>query len=240
MSGILKFLIPVAGAGIGLALLSSNANASTTTKDIDLKQVPPTLLEKMNKALDSADPETLRKVAIEVEARGFKPQADTLRKAADDFEKAAKAVPPIVAPSTPGGSTGQTTSPATTGTAKTPAEVARQPDLSPERQLAGRMALNLTQTVRPNEDRGLVSAFQQQESRSGYYTGKVDGLYGTKTAIALGDHHNIIPPTPRYFPRDKTAAAKAIAEYKQWLAAKAAADPSRAEEWTAATKHVGK
>ena len=237
---ILKVLVPLAAAGAGLFLLSSNANASTSSDNINLKTVPPALLEKMNKALDSADPETLRKVAIEVEARGFKPQADTLRKAAEDFEKAAKAVPPIVAPSTPGGSTAQTTSPATTGTAKTPAEAAKQPDLSPERQLAGRMALNLTQTVRPNENRGLVSAFQQQEAKSGFYVGKIDGLYGTKSAIALGDHHNIIPPTPRYYPRDKAAAAKVISDYKKWLAAKAAADPSRAEEWTAAGKNVGK
>ena len=85
-----------------------------------------------------------------------------------------------------------------------------------------------------------MQAFQTQEQKAGYYSGKIDGLYGTMAAMALGDHHNIIPPRPRYFARDKKAAATAIANYKKWLAAKAAADPSRAEEWTAAGKDVGK
>lgn len=241
---ILKLLVPLAAAGAGLFLLSSNANASTTgTLPLD-KTVPPSLLEKMNKALDSADPETLRKVAIEVEARGFKPQAQTLRQAADDFERAAKAVPPIVAPATPGGPVPTpkppvaTAPPASTPTA-TPSEIARTPDLSPERQLAGKMALNLTQTIRPNEDRALVKAFQMQEAKTGYYNGAKDGLYGTQAAMALAEHHNIIPPRPRYFSRDKAKANKAIRDYVSFLSDKASKDPSRAEEWTAAAKNVG-
>jgi hypothetical protein len=106
---------------------------------------------------------------------------------------------------------------------------------SAERQLAGQLALHLTQNKRPNENQTLVKRYQVQEKARGYDLGVIDGLYGAKTAFSLAQDHGIVPPKPMYWPRDKVKAAAAVKAYRQQIAAFAVTDPARREEWLAAS-----
>lgn len=98
---------------------------------------------------------------------------------------------------------------------------------------ASALVLHLSTPRRPGtEDRLLVSRYQKAVEPA---AGKVDGLYGPKTAaslIALG----YVPPTPLYWPRTNRTAAKSA--YKSLLLEQSKQDGPRSEEWLAAAGMV--
>jgi hypothetical protein len=91
--------------------------------------------------------------------------------------------------------------------------------------LAAKVALNLHSTAPGRENRDLLKQFQKQEGLL------VDGYYGPKSAIAF-IKYGIVPETPRSWPKQDAATAKAA--YAALLRAQASADPTRAEEWNRA------
>jgi hypothetical protein len=71
-----------------------------------------------------------------------------------------------------------------------------------------------------------------QEKVRGFYVGNIDGLYGPKSALALANDQQIVPPKPLYYAKKDPKAARDA--YVSALLAYAAKDPQRREEWQAA------
>lgn len=85
-----KLALVAVPAIVGLVALSSkDAHAATPSKAL-----PPELIRKVEAALKTADPTVIHAVADEVEAAGFKEQADSLDAAADAIEQAENSVDP--------------------------------------------------------------------------------------------------------------------------------------------------
>lgn len=231
-----KLLVPVALAGGALLLLTSKSDAKpkptsttttttgpggTTISTTGTAKVPSAvMLATIATTLASADPEKMRALARELDGQGFREQADSLRAAADGIEGVIKATPG--APTPPA-----RTSPPPTPTSATPTTGAAAQD-DPNRALAGRVALNIATSSKGREDRELVAAFQRMEKPRGFYDGKIDGLYGPKSAIALARDYGIVPPKPLYWPTNPTPAKAA---YRTELLRIAQVDPPRREEW---------
>jgi hypothetical protein len=180
----------------------------------------------MQDALLSGDPQKMRQVAAEVEAAGYKPQADSLRAAAATVEATIKGTPPVQPPP---------------GVVQTPPLISLPPAVAANaggggndvaKSLAGRLALHLSSVAKGSEDKSLVTAFQNQEKGRGFYVGNLDGLYGPKSALALAKDYGIVPPKPYYWPKNSMAASKKA--YNQALLAIGAQDAPRAEEWAQA------
>jgi peptidoglycan hydrolase-like protein with peptidoglycan-binding domain len=112
-----------------------------------------------------------------------------------------------------------------------PGMIAQVPteEVSRERALASKLALNLFLSAPGAEDRSLVRLFQEIHGLN------ATGAYGPGTAevlIAFG----IIPPKPRAWPSKGVTAVRA--RYKATLRAQARRDPQRALEWNAAAQAV--
>lgn len=225
-----KLLLGLLGLGAAAALMGSSSSASaksgaatptprpsspsSSTPSSSAKLPGPEDLSAIAAALASADPAKMRGVATELEARGFPDQARDLRTAAQSVENAIKGAPGLPMPpasSSPGSPT--------TGAA---------PKDDPARQLGGRVALSIATASKGKENKSLVAEFQRTEQARNMYDGKIDGLWGPKSAIALAQDFGIVPPKPLYWPVNP---APAKAAYKAELLAIARRDPPRAEEW---------
>lgn len=260
---LLKVVLPLAlGAG-ALFALTSSASAKTPSggqvpgapNAFTAAGMSPQLLAKIQTAVATADPVQMRMVADEVERAGFKPQADSLRAAATAVQTAIQQAPaaprpPTASPAPPGPPPPAappivSTSPGlppiintqgvpivSPGPSVLPSAPAASP--SPERQLAARMASNLTTSPAGREDQNLVRVFQTQEKARGHYVGNIDGLYGPKSALALATDFGIVPPKPRYWPKNNKVKAKQ--DYANALLGFAARDLPRQEEWSAAAR----
>lgn len=263
-----KLLIPAVAVGmlalVGLSSPAKAAPGAAPAKPGADRVPPPALLEKINAAFLAADPGMCRKVADEAEAAGFKAQADDLRAFAARVEAAIKAVPvppkPPSEPTIPPGLVAQPMPPVTPaaaaaqpgpalaapGLVTTLPEVVITAEPQPQNQaaklLAGRTAIMLKQSAKGNEDKGLVTAFQQQELDLGHGPGgpfgtvpsKADGLFGPKTALSLARFYGIVPPKPLYWSKANWLTDKK--NYRTEMARFAAVDPPRADEWLTAGK----
>jgi hypothetical protein len=85
---LLKVILPIAIGGGLIAFLASDASASEPTSTLS-----DVLKERIKAALATGEPAQLRALAKELEDAGFKAQAASLRKAADQIENAMSAVP---------------------------------------------------------------------------------------------------------------------------------------------------
>lgn len=247
-------------AGSGATAQTPREVPTPRTGQLTTEQV----VQQMTAAIASADPDVIMALAKKLEAAGFPQQAADLRGVATALSKVGAAaagtqapVPPA-APATPVSSL-PTVNPATapiavpppvvspglpTGTPATTLPemvVTGTPPTAAERELASSVVIDQQSKPKWKENRNLVSTFQVQESRAGSYkniqtgaAGKVDGLYGPGTALALAERYGIVPPNPKYWP---TNPAPSLTAYKNRLLKLAAADPARATEWKqAATK----
>jgi hypothetical protein len=94
-------------------------------------------------------------------------------------------------------------------------------------QIAQAMAVDLRNTSRYKENQVLVKRFQEQEGLVS------DGKYGPKSGLALAEL-GVIPPRPRYWARKTVQVDKK--QYAGEMMSRAATDPARAADWTAASK----
>lgn len=107
---------------------------------------------------------------------------------------------------------------------------------SAERVRAGKLVLALRSGTKgtSSEPRALVQQFQAAEGAT-----KRDGSYGFETALILAERYGIVPPKPYYWGQKggnyKTVQTEK-AEYQSRIAALAAKDPQRADEWALASK----
>lgn len=227
---------------------------------------PPDVLKLIATALTSANPIAMRAAADELEKAGFAAQAADLRAAALAVEKATAGnsagtpsasspgiinttgvtLPnPVVLPNSSGPvsppAVVPSINPNTGAVINLPAQVITATD--PRKDQAAALALALGSTKRFKENKTQVTAFQQanmpEEKKSAIILGKpvptADGLYGTTTALTLARVYGIVPPAPFYYP---TNPAPAKTAYKKQMAAFAASDPQRADEWTHAGESV--
>jgi hypothetical protein len=237
-----KAIIPLGLAAVAaLALASGSAHATAgaapkpSRKTSELSAAE---LDQIRTVLASADPERMRSLAKELRSKGFTDQATDLESAANAVQAAISGTP-SVSPSSPGaaGPTLPSISLPGGGTVRASpgiAGISTSGTGDPGRALAGRTALALTGAVKGSEDKALVAAFQTQERSRGVYDGKIDSLYGPKSALALALDWSIVPPAPLYWPAANAAASKTA--YRAALMGFAAKDPQRAEEWSRAAQ----
>lgn len=222
MSLALKIGIPLVAVG---AIFGIAHVAFADTPEV----LPEALQVQVSRVLQSADPEAMRALASKLRRQGYSGQAKSLESAADEIERAIKsAQPPGAAPQLAANVSHAVTSTGLLMPGK------RKPKA---RSLAGQVALAFTDVTPGSEDaaaKNLLRQFQTQEKTRGYYVGNIDGLYGPKSALALANDHNIVPPKPLYWPKASAAASKA--SYVAKLESLANADPQRAEEWRQAAQ----
>lgn len=93
-----------------------------------------------------------------------------------------------------------------------PTEAVPEPKTE-QQKLAEALAAHIETTTRGSENKQLVRRFQEGE---GGAAGNIDGLYGPKTAKALGKYV-VPPPTPLYWPRS-VPLAQSKADWQKYLA----------------------
>jgi hypothetical protein len=179
-------------------------------------------------AMASADPDKMRAVANDLEAQGFRDQANTLRAAADAVQAAMRAAPTVQT-----GQAGIPTVPIPGAAQGAPLPLPAVQTVDPQRALAAALNLEVAASAKGSENKALVLQYQRQENARGKAVGKEDGLYGPKTALTLATDWGLVPTKPLYWPVNPTPAQQA---YKKALLAVAALDPQRAEEWARAAK----
>lgn len=237
----LKFLVPLAAGAAALFAFGKPANASAKPAG-GAGVVPPkpasspgqptagepqptaATIAGIQAALLTADPAKMREMANDLDNQGFKSQAASLRAAADAVELAMKNAPKVTQatpgiPSIPG---------VATPAAGAPAPLPMTPQVDPARALAASVALEIAGSSKGRENKNLVAQYQKQEQSRGQAVGKIDGLYGPKTALTLATDFGIVPPKPLYWPVNPTPSKNS---YRATLNAIAKADPQRAEEW---------
>lgn len=258
-----KLLIPAALVGVALVATSKPAGAKpgqAAPKPGADQVPPPEMLAKIAAAFQAADPAQCRALADELERAGFKAQADDLRAFATRIETELKNAPvkkppssPTVPPSVPGAVSVPVpplVQPPSSASFPSPVPVTTLPEVvvraegptQSQRLLAGKTALMLSKTSKGREDKGLVTAFQQQEldlnhppgGAFGSVPSKADGLYGPKSALELARHYGIVPPKPFYWSAADWLNQKK--NYRTEMARFAAVDPQRADEWLNAGK----
>lgn len=242
---IAKLLIPALGIG-ALAIVAGSGNANAKSESPKDRDIPPSpeLIREIQAAIATADPSVIRKTADKVEKAGYPAQAASMRAAAVAIETSLATTPGLPTPSNPL-PLPNTRPPVVITTPGQSEPIFPLPNIpgnggvvtpttTDEQRLAGRMALDLATARVRGEDKALVTAYQAQEKNRKFYVGNLDGLYGPKTALALANDQHIIPPKPRYWPKNNMPKAKA--EYKRALLEWAQKDASRAEEWVAAAQ----
>lgn len=131
------------------------------------------------------------------------------------------------------------TAPATIATVATSVDTAAE-KLAKRKLLASKVALayktakKVNGSTVPSSAAVLCKAFQIQEGLA-----KQAGLYGSETALALAERYGIVPPKPLYWGTkggDYKAYLADREQYSNRIAALAANDPARADEWAAAAK----
>lgn len=214
------------GLALGLAVA-----AASKAKASDAPDLPPALYNAMVQAVASRDPGVMRAVATKLESLGFSLPASDLRKTADEVtaENEMARTQAALMPSAPTAAPSPTPSVSSSGVITPVPAVSPGTPASAAQVLAAKVALNLHSTAAGRENRDLLKQFQKQEGLV------VDGYYGPKSAIAF-IKYGIVPETPRQWPKADAATAKAA--YAAVLRSQAAADPTRAEEWTRAANAV--
>lgn len=234
-------LLLIGGAGLGLLLLASGSKANAAPSSAATTKKPGSKPGALGAgdfqgaiatALSKNDTDALMSIANEMQAAGLTEEAQALRTVALNLKTlgAGKSpgqpsvtassalpnpplvvLPPVVSPSSV---------PLGAGVPLSSAEAQRM-------QIAQAMAVDLRNTSRYKENQALVRRFQDQEGLL------ADGKYGWKSATALADL-GIIPPRPRYWTSKTVQADKR--RYSDDMLTRAATDPTRAADWTAASK----
>src|SRR6266496_304638 len=205
------------GAVLGIAHVAMSAPSAPEV-------LPEALQAKVQRVLQSADPDSMRSLASSLSSQGYPGQAKSLEEAADEIERAIKSAQPA-------GALPQVQGKVRRAVTSTGLLMPGRKEIN-HKSLAGQVALAFTDVQAGNEGpsaQGLLRQYQQQEVGRGYYKGNIDGLYGPKSALALANDQGIVPPRPLYWPKTNVAASKAA--YVAKLDTKANADPQRAEEW---------
>ena len=83
------------------------------------------------------------------------------------------------------------------------------------------------------ENTAMVKSFQTTEKLT------ADGLYGPGTAETLADRYGIIPTKPYYWSKTTSKVPAQKAEYTQHMLNLATRDPTRADQWSAASAIAG-
>lgn len=235
-------LIPAIG-GLGLLLLfsgTSSAKSSNVAQPARKKTIAD-FQARIGAAVSAGNADELMAIANEMQAAGLTTEAAALRTSALHLKElgglagtGVKNPPvspgqPVVAPSTSIPNPPLVVVPPviTPSPVPLPAGVPVSNALSRRLQIAEAMAVNLRNTSRYKENQVLVKNFQAEE-------GLVqDGKYGPKSALALAEL-GIIPPRPRYWARKTVQADKK--RYAAEMLARAATDPARKADWTAASR----
>lgn len=243
MAGKLLVLLGLGAAALALSGGSASAAQSPAAPGggpahppgapFDVNNPPDDVKQLILTATASGNPALMRSTADHLDQLGYHPQATALRVLADAVEAAQKAIPapgavppgtPIPVPA-PGGGPAIVLPPIVI------------PAVAPSgaNPLAAQLtaALNLADPIHTGiakSPTGLVSAFQAQEKAAGKYTGALDGLYGSGTALGVASY-NIVPYPPFIWSKVKATTTKNKAAFKAAMLQKAAADPTRAEEW---------
>lgn len=199
----------------------------------DINAPPADVLKLILTAANSANPALMRSTADHLDELGYKPQAAALRAAADAIDRATKALPPADAPPgtkvvipTPGGGSIELPPMVIPGTAPSGADPVAASVTA---------QLNLTDPIAngrtpDNVQSALVSKLQAQEKALGKYSGAIDGEYGPGTAKLVASY-DIVPYPPFIWSANKSTTANWKASFKKAMQAKAATDPTRADEW---------
>lgn len=204
----------------------------------DPNNPPPDILKLILQASTSANPALMRSTADHLDELGYKQQATALRAGADAIDAAQKALPPLGAPPVPG----NIVLPAPGGPQAPP--IILPPLVIPSGPPSGAdpvaaaltAQLNLTDPIAngrtpANSQSDLVTKFQAQEKARGNYAGNLDGEYGPGSALAVAAY-NIIPYPPFIWSKNKAKTANMKKTFKAAMLKKAAADPTRADEWS--------
>jgi hypothetical protein len=236
MAGKVLLLLGLGAAALVLGSGSAHASGASTNpthppgQPFDVNNPPKEVKDLILQAMASANPALMRSTAQHLDDLGYHPQATALRAAADAVDAAQKAVPPNPTPGqpipvpVPGG-----------GTIVLPPVVVPVVAPSGANPLAASLTaqLNLADPVHNGinaSPKDLVVKFQAQEKAAGKYTGALDGLYGAGTALGVASY-NVVPYPPFIWSKNKQTTAKNKAAFKKAMQAKAAADPTRADEW---------
>lgn len=243
----MNLLLPAA-AGLGLLLMfSGSASAEPAKKPGTLPKKPggtkaPTKTAtdfqgRIADALAAGNADALMAIANDMQAAGLTSEAEALRTVALNLKQlgalggagAKSPGQPVVAPSTALPNPPLVVVPPVISPSSVPlpAGVPVTSAQTQRLQIAQAMAVDLRNTSRYKENQALVRRFQEQEGLVS------DGKYGPKSALALAEL-GIIPPRPRYWARKTVQTDKK--QYASEMMARAATDPSRVADWTAASK----
>lgn len=202
------------GAGllalVGLGVAVAHASSGPSTDGL-----PKALRDRMQAALDRGDPLTMRAVADEVQAAGYKEQAQSLRDFAGQVEREVSETKPVKV-----------------------VKVVQKPnprDPNYPKQLAGKVALAFQGATPGNEGpsaQALLKEYQAQEKVRGFYVGNIDGLWGPRSALAMANDQKIVPPKPLYYAKKDPKGARDA--YVAALLQYAGQDAQRREEWQSA------
>jgi hypothetical protein len=237
MAGKLILLLGLGAAALVLGSGTAHAESSSPSTGpgpFDPLNPPPDVLKLIQAAATSGNPALMRSTAAQLDKMGYTAQAAALRAAADAIETAQRALPapgavspgvPVVVPG-PGGLPIQLPPVVLPGTGASGAD-----------PLAAKLtaALNASDPLTNGRfgdaaQKGLVAALQGQEKTKGKYTGAVDGAYGPGTALLVASY-NIVPYPPFIWSAVKSKTANLKANFKKAMLNRAAADPTRADEW---------
>lgn len=225
---------------------STSTSTATAAKPHGPTEIPPAeILGRITAAVASGDPVKMRAEAAKLRKEGWVFQADQLTAAAATQEQANAIVP--ILPPTPVlvGPTPSANQPVIPGvslpeslpgvvTVPTLAEVIEQVQQATGGTDAQSLAIQtqrmLTLAKPYKEDRALVKQWQAAEGVK-----NPDGLYGPNAA-KLAIKYDLVPVKPYYWSSNAATAKTQKADWKKAMLAKAKADPSRAAEWTAASK----
>lgn len=225
-----KVLLVLGLGAAALALAGGTAHAESAGGDVphpggDTDNPPPDVVQLVTQAAASGNPALMRSTADQLDKLGFHKQATGLRTLAAAVEAAQKgAPPPPGVPPLPGV---QPAGPPPGAQAPSGADA-----------LAAKLTAQLLLTdpivngrTPANSQTDLVTAFQAQEKAKGNLAGNPDGLYGPGSALAVANY-GIVPYPPFFWSKNPNTTRKQKAAFKAAMMKKAAADPSRADEWS--------
>ncbi len=229
---------PTTGALPSITGLPTTAQGAASVALPASATVPMTTAEAQDiaNAIATGDPAKIRAKAAEYRKKGRADIADALEEAAKKVEQAlqSNAAVPTFSPEALAAAAQAAGVPSATATPQ-----AGTAPGSSEKMLASKTALalrgiNKSWKGTSREPRTMVQAFQQQEKLA-----RLDGSYGSETALALAERYGIVPPVPIYWGAkggDYRTLQADQALYKSRIARLAKNDPQRADEWSAAAK----